>query len=99
MKATRKRKAPQPVSGTCRWIGGAPSLAALDNGNAMLLIAPEGKQPQAYHAQRLTDGGKVLGYRLTKAGVVETTYDVDAETWACDCPDATHTDRPGGCKH
>jgi hypothetical protein len=99
MKATRKRKPPQPVSGTCRWVGGAPSLAALDNGDAMLLVKVEGKEPAAYHVQRLTDGEAVVGFRLVKAGIEEKTYDVNAETWECDCPDATHTDRPGGCKH
>jgi hypothetical protein len=101
MKATRNRKAPQPVQGTCRWVGGIPSLAALDNGAAMLLIKPENKEPAAYHVQRLKDGENVVGYRLTKAGVENPVYDVEqiGDRFRCDCPDATHTDRPGGCKH
>ena len=101
MNATRKKKPPQPIVGTCRWVGGTPSPAALDNGNAMLLIVPKRREPQAYHVQRLTDGGTVLGYRLVKAGVENTVYDLEqtGDTLRCDCPDATHVDRPGGCKH
>src|SRR5579862_8038268 len=96
---TRKSRKLQPVRGKCRWIGGKPSFAALDAGNAMLLIVPEGKEPTAYHVQRLLDGERIAGYRLTKAGIEETVYDVDGETWECSCPDAVYNDgREGGCK-
>jgi hypothetical protein len=96
----RKLRKLEPVSGKCRWVGGVPSLAALDAGNAMLLITPEGKEPAPYHVQRLLDGERVAGFRLTKAGIEEAVYDVDGETGECSCPDATYNDaRPGGCKH
>ncbi len=72
----------------------------------MLLIVAAGKEPQAYHVQRTTDRqGRSIGYRLTKAGLVNTVYDVEqvelgSERYlVCDCPDATYVDRPGGCKH
>jgi hypothetical protein len=104
---TKSRKPVKPVSGYSRWIGGTPSLAALDNGNAMLLIAVEGKTPQAYHVQRTSDSrGIAVGYRLTKAGVEsDTVYDVEEvpqggeKHYVCDCPDATYRDRATGCKH
>jgi hypothetical protein len=101
---TRKRKSVKPrklnpVKGTCRWIGGAPTPGQLDGGDAMLLITVEGKAPQAYHVQRF-DG---RNFRLTKAGVESgTAYDLErvGDGFRCDCPDATHNEeRPGGCKH
>ncbi len=99
-KARKQRKL-QPVHGKCRWIGGNPTPAQLDNGAAMLLIVPEDKEPQAYHVERLRDAdGRTVGYRLVKAGLDATSYDINAATWTCDCPDAIYNDaRPGGCKH
>jgi hypothetical protein len=101
VKTTRKRKSPQPVKGTCRWCGGAPSQARLDEGDAILSISPDGKETSFYFVTANKDGAKVVGYRLVKIDALDktTTYDVNADTWECDCPDATHTDRPGGCKH
>jgi hypothetical protein len=92
------------VHGICRWVGGAPSPVQLDSGDAVLLIAPAGKSPTAYHVQRIADTARrTLGYRLTKAGTEDAVYDLEAvdggNSLRCDCPDATYVDRPGGCKH
>ena len=97
----RKQRNLQPVNGKCRWIGGNPTLAQLDHGLAMLLIVADGKEPQAYHVERLRDDdGRTVGYRLVKAGLGAASYDIGAASWTCDCPDAVYNDaRPGGCKH
>ncbi len=93
----RKPRKLEPISGKCRWVGGIPSPAALDNGDALLLITPEGKEPAVYHVQCF-DGN----YRLSKAGVDEAVYDLErtGNGFRCNCADATFCEeRPGGCKH
>jgi hypothetical protein len=101
---TKTRKPVKPVSGNARWIGGAPSQARLDDGDAILQITVAGKEPGFYHVETNRDGDKVRGYRLIKIDALEkaATYDVelhDDGSLTCDCPDATNVDRPGGCKH
>ena len=76
----------------------------LDNGDAVLKIVADGKEPTFYFVteNRCADGRR-LGFRLVKIDSLEktATYDVEitAHGFRCDCPDATYTDRPGGCKH
>jgi hypothetical protein len=102
-QARKPRKAPQVVSGSARWVGGVPSQARLDDGAAILQITAEGKEPGFYHVETNRDGDEVRGYRLIKIDALlnAATYDVEitANGFRCDCPDATYTDRPGGCKH
>jgi hypothetical protein len=103
----RKRRVPQPVHGSARWIGGTPTREQLNEGEARLQITAEGKEPQIYFVEVLRDGPKLTGYSLIKFDSLDktATYDIDAtfspdpRHWCCDCPDATYTDRPGGCKH
>jgi len=104
MNATRNRKAPQPLSGSARWVGGGPTQARLDDGDAILQITVAGKEPGFYHVETNKDGDTVRGYRLIKIDALEkaATYDVELHAdglLTCDCPDATNVDRPGGCKH
>ena len=104
MKATRNRKAPQPVSGSARWVGGVPSQGRLDDGDAILQITVAGKEPGFYHVETNRDGETVRGYRLIKIDALlnAATYDVELHgdgSLTCDCPDAINVERPGGCKH
>ncbi len=73
------------VHGTCSWL---PDEA---NGNRVLEI-----NGTAYEVEAL-----VGGYRLYRwKGAEIKTIDIDAQTWQCDCEDATfRPERPGGCKH
>lgn len=102
---TRRNPAkPQSVRGVARWVGGTPTQGRLDDGDAILQITAHGKEPAFYFVTANKDkNGRLLGYRLVKIDGLErtATYDVDVTTphWTCDCPDATFTDRPGGCKH
>jgi hypothetical protein len=44
------------------------------------------------------DGGRLLGYRLTKLD--GQVYDLPSGLNGCDCADASfHPERPGGCRH
>ena len=82
-----KAKVVRPVHGIAKWLSPMGYL-----GTGILAI-----NGVAYVVLRLSSG---VGYRLEKGD--RTTYDVntEAETWTCDCPDATfNPDRPGGCKH
>ena len=105
MKATRNRKAPQPVHGSAKWIGGNPTQGRLDDGDAILQITAAGKEPGFYHVETNRDGDTVRSsaIKLIKIDGLEqtATYDVDAtgKDWTCDCPDAVYVDRPNGCKH
>jgi hypothetical protein len=47
------------------------------------------------------ENGQRVGYRLLKIDGLENTvsYHATGRDWICDCPDATYTDRPNGCKH
>ena len=64
----------KPVSGKVRWLinnleGEAPSAIAIND--------------TPYWLTALTDGGRIVGYRLRKED--GTTYDIDAiqEPWTC----------------
>jgi hypothetical protein len=93
MTVLARTRTPKPVSGTCCWVRriGYPFPGILEiNGVEYTVIPLTGNHsgPDA----------PVLGYRLAKPDG-RTFYDVNAETWQCDCPDATYCPRPGGCKH
>jgi hypothetical protein len=102
-KPRKPRKAPEPVHGSARWVGGPPSAARLDDGDAILQLTTEGREPTFYHVEALRDAGALRGWRLIKIDGLEhtATYDVEITTHGlrCDCPDASFVDRPGGCKH
>jgi hypothetical protein len=102
-KQRKSRKAPEAVHGSARWVGGAPTAARLDDGDAILQITAAGKEPSFYHVETVRDGGAVRGWRLVKIDGLEhtATYDVEITPHGlrCDCPDAVYCDRPGGCKH
>ena len=103
-KTRKNRKAPQPVHGVARWVGSMATQGQLDNGDAVLKIAADGKEAAFYFVSELKDEhGHRVGYRLVKvSGLLDAaTYEVDAtgKDWTCDCPDAVYCDRPGGCKH
>lgn len=90
MTATKTRKPLTEVHGSCRWVeplGEYDTAAVLSiNGTPYTLYVNE------------ADNGSVLGYQLVKPD--GTVYDVNAETWTCDCPDGTYRPhRPQGCKH
>jgi len=105
----RKRSSPQPVHGSARWVGGNPTQARLDDGDAIIKIAAEGKEPSFFFVQSNREAdGRLRGYRLTKITRLEeaAVYDVEITPHGlrCDCPDATYVERPGdapgcGCKH
>ena len=74
------------VHGTCRWL---PDEV---NGNRRLEI-----NGVPYEVEELGDRGFRL-YRWKGAEI--KAIDIDAQTWQCDCEDATYRpNRPGGCKH
>jgi hypothetical protein len=99
----KPRKAPLAVQGVARWIGGNPTQERLNDGDAILQVAVEGKVPSFYHVETIKDGDKINGYRLVKIDALlnAATYDLELTPngFRCDCPDATYADRLGGCKH
>jgi hypothetical protein len=78
---------PRPVTGSCRWV-----LPIGEVGTGVLQI-----NSTPYTVTILRSPSGVNGYRLGKED--GKTYDIDAfaETWKCDCPDATYRERE--CKH
>jgi hypothetical protein len=100
MHATRKRRPPQAVSGSCRWLV-QPGTAPLAHTGCLLISATrsDGRQvTESYLVAENKDGGTLAGYRLTKSD--GTAYDLDATLSSCDCPDSEFApERPGGCKH
>lgn len=76
-----------PVSGRCGWLKDRPC------GRRVLAI--NGTPYQVEHGwnefklYRFEDGLRLVVYTIKTDGIA----------WQCDCPDATHRDRPGGCKH
>jgi hypothetical protein len=86
--ATRSPRPVKPVGGTARWLRN--NLGKPD-GQSVLEI-----NGRSYWLTVLRDGERVVGFRLEKFGG-GTTYDVNAETWECSCPDATYRERQ--CKH
>jgi hypothetical protein len=87
------RTAPKPVAGTCRLVRRIawPFPGILEINRTEYTIIPLAGPSSGEDAA-------VIGYRLLKRDG-RTAYDVDAERWTCDCPDATYCPRPGGCKH
>ena len=87
-----------PVSGTFRW-----ALQPTDSHPGCLVITTQGSRTDtpratAYLVSPVTDGGRLVGWTLKKAGGI--VYDLAADLSSCDCPDGTyHPERPGGCKH
>jgi hypothetical protein len=64
-----------------------PGLLAIDTGKGLARM---------YEVRSvLHPDGKLLGYTLDRLD--GKTYDIDAETWQCDCPDSTYRER--ACKH
>jgi hypothetical protein len=93
MTVLARTRAPKPVTGTCRWVKRIswPFPSVLEINGTEYTVVP-------LHNQPAQEGAPVAGYRLVKPDG-RTYYDVNAETWQCDCPDATYCPRPGGCKH
>jgi hypothetical protein len=93
MTVLARTRTPKPVSGTCRWVRriAYPFPGILEINGTEYTVLPLYNQPAEEDAP-------VIGYRLVKPDG-RTYYDVNAETWNCDCPDATYCPRPGGCKH
>jgi hypothetical protein len=94
MNATKSRQPVKPVHGSCRWVKPIrwpfPGVLGI-NGTAYTVIPQTG--------DRSGPAAPVLGYRLVNQAS-RKAYDIDAEFWVCDCPDATYrSERPGGCKH
>src|SRR5947209_4266613 len=93
----RKSKPTAPVSGRCRWL----RVLVLNSGKpGRVRIDRPGLASTDYEVFANEQGGRVLGYRLVKDD--GTAYDLDAELWACDCPDfvARRDGKdPKGCKH
>jgi hypothetical protein len=102
-KQRKPRKAQQPIHGVARWIGSTATQGQLDGGDVVLKIVADGKEAQFYFVETVKDGDKITGYRLVKIDSFDqtATYDVEITPhgFRCDCPDATYSDRPGGCKH
>ncbi len=82
---TNSRKPVKPVQGKCRWL-----VRIGETGVGALEIS--GKP---YVVSVLTDGNKTVGYRLEKPD--GKSYEIDAQSWECSCPDATFRERE--CKH
>ncbi len=96
------------VHGTARWLGVfRPQL--LDLGAALLEITTAKGVTREYFVRRLTEGGAVQGYTLTrtdngKVHAVDVSFGGDWRSWSCDCPDYIWNSRyrPAGeqtCKH
>jgi hypothetical protein len=52
-----------------------------------------------YWCEAISDGEKVVGFRLRKFGG-EETHDISRDLLTCNCGDATfRPERPGGCRH
>jgi hypothetical protein len=105
LNATKSRKPPQPVTGSCRWVlqpgrTGTPGLLVISARRADGRAASE-----TYTLTEHRDGGRLVGYRLAKPD--GTAYDlVPGEgVWECDCPDYTFnratatTPAARECKH
>lgn len=111
-----KSKLP-PVHGKARWMAVAPTRAneLLADGAAWLRIVGSNGNAADYWVREIRDGGRLVGYRLTKFDrevlasdapeLAETdVYEIDLSfgggAWVCSCPDATfRPHRPGGCRH
>jgi hypothetical protein len=85
--STKARRPVKPVSGSCRWV-----VQMTDAHPGVLLI-----NGMPYLVREHRTDGCLTGYALVKAD--GTVYDLPPDLSSCDCPDATFTDRPGGCKH
>ena len=84
----RQRKPPSPVHGSCRWI------EPLGPNDTSALIAINGTEYTLHVLE--DDAGTLLGYQLVKPdGCV--TYEIDAKTFECSCPDSVFRQRL--CKH
>lgn len=103
---TATRKPARETHGTCRLTAACPLAlpAALDAGEALLIITPERGDPTTYTVLRLADkDGRTVGYRLTRLAwfvVDRKVYDIDLAGGfgpSCDCPDAQFRSRE--CKH
>lgn len=93
---TKTRKPVKAIHGSCRWLRRLWHNTE-DAKSGLLEISATGNT-KLYGAVALEDRGQLVGYRLIQAD--GTTYDVDADTWVCSCPDAiARPDRPGGCRH
>lgn len=88
MAATATRKPPKPVHGVCRWV----DPLGPDDSSAVLAI--NGTE-YTLHVNEDERTSVVLGYTLVKGD--GSSYDIDAETWECSCPDCTFRGRQ--CKH
>ncbi|HKI36596.1 MAG TPA: SWIM zinc finger family protein [Gemmataceae bacterium] len=80
----KSTKPVKPVSGVCRWARRIGE-GGIDPQSGVLVI-----NGQPYGVLVMAGG-----YRLVKPD--GTAYDVNGQTWECDCPDATYRGRQ--CKH
>jgi len=103
MPAVTARKPAPAKHGTCRWVGGNDrAREALLSGLAAELAVRLAGQDEwtAYLLEpRLAPAG-LAGWRLVRydeGGYA--AYDLPADLSGCDCPDARHRARQGGCKH
>ncbi len=94
----RERKPLQPVNVTAAFVGGATRQEVID-GAAVLSVKDGDDDEAAYWCQAIYDGGKCVGFNLTKFGTGEV-YFLPRDLSSCDCPDHTYRpERPGGCRH
>lgn len=90
-------KPPAPVRVRASFGRGATRRDVLDG--CAILTVRDGGGEATYWCQAVTDGGRLVAYRLRKFGT-ERQYDLPADLSSCDCGDRTHRpERPGGCRH
>jgi hypothetical protein len=102
-KRNASQKPTQSATARCHWLQ-VPFLPGPEFPQGLpglLWIEAEtqrGVVGEVYMLSPLTDradGGKLVGWRLTKSD--GTRYDVEGHYFVCDCPDSTFRKRP--CKH
>jgi hypothetical protein len=75
--------------GVCRWIlqpaGRRPGILSINGKTYLFEVLRHSDQP--------------YGFRLSREGDGQAEYQLPTDLSACDCYDALHKARPGGCKH
>jgi hypothetical protein len=104
-RRVKSRRPLQPATGSCRWVV-QPGSGPCPHPGVLVITSKRARGETVSDTYAVTenrDGGKLLGYRLTKPD--GTVYDLPADLSACDCPDYTinraHAQTPElrACKH
>jgi hypothetical protein len=100
-RGRRERKPAEPVQVRARFVGGASRQEVIDGSAVLSIVSGDATDTDEtpYWCQAIYDGGRCVGFRLTKFATGEV-YDLPRDLSGCDCPDRTYRpERPGGCRH